>query len=254
MSNVICYDTHLLKKSGVYKQHSVFESSINYVNHSNDLLVITTKNGITNSLQLDEDSFNKYKQKLELVLDENLLKNTKAISYKFDVSLVPITDFENTIDSTLKELAKDSISLYKADKNMLLTSLNKIISTAYENLDLKKFVEKVVSLHSGGIGSTPSVDDAILGMAIVAKRYGDDISLFRQTDYQKTTLISRVMLCDFIYEDRLSLNVQALFCNKHSAKKPSYELVKNIGSSSGLDMLCGAWWYINKRRNKCIKN
>uniref|UniRef100_UPI0012F52503 oxamate carbamoyltransferase subunit AllH family protein n=1 Tax=Brachyspira pilosicoli TaxID=52584 RepID=UPI0012F52503 len=94
-------------------------------------------------------------------------------------------------------------------------------------------------------------DDAIVGMIIIAKAYSDDISVFKN-NYNKTTNISRNMILNII-DNRASDNIKNLYENDDINRV--LELVKEIGSSSGIDMIVGTFLYIKKRRGEfCLRS
>ncbi|MBW5378589.1 DUF2877 domain-containing protein, partial [Brachyspira pilosicoli] len=151
-----------------------------------------------------------------------------------------------------EESSQGIIQLFQNKRNMINEYLfNKIKEIDNNKNNITDFSMEILKYYSAGIGSTPSVDDAIVGMIIIAKAYNDDISVFKN-NYNKTTNISRNMILNII-DNRASDNIKNLYENDDINRV--LELVKEIGSSSGIDMIVGTFLYIKKRRGEfCLRS
>lgn len=261
--NVKYFDEDILTFSGEYKVMSVFDNTLNLIKNDT-LLAFTTKDGIAGSVLFDKEDFVNYISKEELftfdnnkIFTKNLvidLDKNKARYYKVDFSKIDLVFLNDNIEDYLKK--KDSLGIlqiFKKDKTLINDYIHKKILYIDERFNLlKDFVKEFLTLYSAGIGSTPSVDDAILGMMIIAKTFGDDTDVF-YIDYNKTTLISKTMLFNCLLKNSLSDNIKNLYENKN--KELIDKFVSDIGSTSGVDMLVGSYIYFNKREGKrCLKN
>lgn len=266
----VSFDICFLKEdSKKYKLESIFNNSINFVNEKGDILTLNNKLGFLRSITLNNDDFIKIKNKLEIndslyVINNNLqikeieiiLENNNSRDFLFDFSKINIGFFENNIDKILENLKKEKsqgiIQLFQDKRNMINEYLfNKIKEIDNNKNNITDFSMEILKYYSAGIGSTPSVDDVIVGMIIIAKAYNDDISVFK-SDYNKTTNISRNMILNII-KNRVSDNIKNLYENDDINRV--LELVKEIGSSSGIDMIVGTFLYIKKRRGEfCLRS
>lgn len=266
----LSFDICFLKEdSKKYKLESIFNNSINFINEKGDILTLNNKIGFLRSITLNNDDFIKIKNKLEFndslyIINNNLqikdieiiLESNNSRDFLFDFSKINISFFENNIDKILENLKKEKsqgiIQLFQNKKNMINEYLfNKIKEIDNNKNNITDFSIEILKYYSAGIGSTPSIDDAIVGMIIIAKAYKDDISVFKN-NYNKTTNISRNMILNII-NNRLSDNIRNLYVNQDINRV--LELTKEIGSSSGIDMIVGTFLYIKKRRGEfCLRS
>ncbi|MBW5396662.1 DUF2877 domain-containing protein, partial [Brachyspira pilosicoli] len=202
------------------------------------------------------DSLYVINNNLQIKEIEIILENNNSRDFLFDFSKINIGFFENNIDKILENLKKEKsqgiIQLFQDKRNMINEYLfNKIKEIDNNKNNITDFSMEILKYYSAGIGSTPSVDDVIVGMIIIAKAYNDDISVFK-SDYNKTTNISRNMILNII-KNRVSDNIKNLYENDDINRV--LELVKEIGSSSGIDMIVGTFLYIKKRRGEfCLRS
>ncbi|QIU90155.1 DUF2877 domain-containing protein [Yokenella regensburgei] len=107
----------------------------------------------------------------------------------------------------------------------------------------------VTSLMGLGIGLTPSGDDYLVGLAIILFISGHPLEKYRdvflsalQAGRNNTTLLSAITL-EAAFAQRYRENIGRLtaeiMAGKQTATEKTLSAIKNIGSSSGCDMLYG---------------
>nr|WP_255464871.1 DUF2877 domain-containing protein [Pantoea multigeneris] len=105
------------------------------------------------------------------------------------------------------------------------------------------------SLIGLGIGLTPSGDDWLCGFSMIFFLPGHPGEKYRPflidalaSGKPKTTLLSAITLEHHLqhrYREHVGEFITTLLSNNRQAIKPAIQKIKEIGSSSGCDMLCG---------------
>lgn len=257
------FDNYFLFRKDDYVVVEIFKRTVNLSNSEGEILTLTERKGVLKGISLKLHNLeNIFKIGDMFFLNKNILIGNKIAiildekrgrDFDLDLKKIDIKFFENNLDKFLdNQYSQGIIQVLKEEKNLINQFLFEKINHIDKNcICVKKFSEEIKKLYSAGIGSTPSMDDVILGMIIAAKTYGDSTEIFKDT-YEKTTFISKNMLLG-VLENKVSDNVKKLYENKEF-HKIEY-LTKEIGSSSGIDMLVGTYFYFKKRRGEfCLKN
>ncbi|NIF22767.1 DUF2877 domain-containing protein [Candidatus Pantoea multigeneris] len=121
-----------------------------------------------------------------------------------------------------------------------------IITSIKNNLDPTPAMRSLIGL---GIGLTPSGDDWLCGFSMIFFLPGHPGEKYRPflidalaSGKPKTTLLSAITLEHHLqhrYREHVGEFITTLLSNNRQAIKPAIQKIKEIGSSSGCDMLCG---------------
>lgn len=148
---------------------------------------------------------------------------------------------------------EDTLFLYAGDNPFYqemareLQQRRQILNTA---LTRKKYIADAVARFIGlGIGLTPSSDDYLVGLSVILfvsghplEKYKEDFLVALQRAENNTTLISKVTLEAAFhqrYRECIARLVKNIITGQNYFITQSITDIKNIGSSSGCDMLYG---------------
>ncbi|MGL4367194.1 MAG: DUF2877 domain-containing protein [Brevinemataceae bacterium] len=259
----LSFDKIFLEQYNIFVVDSIFDRSINLCDSQQKLLTLTSNKGIVNSIcLLSLDLLKNLKLGDAFILNNNYLSNNslriclnvdKAQEFFWDCSSAKIPFFQENLEEFFDNINSQGIlQFFKSEKNTINQFLfNKIQEIDQKYSAINSFSREIAKLYSGGIGSTPSMDDMILGMIISAKYFQDPIDVFIDS-YQKTTSISRNMLLNAL-QNRFSDTIRDLYENEDPHKIQYF--TEKIGSSSGIDMLVGTYFYIQKKGGRpCLVN
>lgn len=145
---------------------------------------------------------------------------------------------------------EDGIKKAVFNEKLEYSPLEKSIRTVFfqiDNLEIPKWLKYLSNMIGLGIGLTPSIDDFLTGImaSIYAFNY-KELLQYIKLNSKRTTLVSSIILCEAFkgnFDERIKM-----FFNSNYLYRKEYLLdnIKNIGHSSGTDILCGIYLFLKK--------
>lgn len=273
------------KEKSEFKVHSMYERTIN-IKLGSQLIALQTKGSPLSPISIilpinksDMDNLKITKASLvtvnngQLIIGDNVI-NISDNTFKYDSHLISYNVNEELSELIgemlirtrrggfskilLNELVNDDIALKFAKKQMLkcITIIDNVPVNKLSPLQVKNFIENIITLIGVGTGLTPSGDDFICGIlaAMTNSKVLCDSNLHNalrkavNSNLERTNTISAAFLRCAANSD-FSLPVISLLEDANSTKIYDYRFVDRhlndflaVGHSSGMDTLSGMYW------------
>lgn len=252
---IISIPKHIIKNSQIFKKHSTFESTVNFIDSNNNLIAVhpfyVARSPFAIIVKLDRDQFNIFFHNIEYLQFDNEYLYFDNYRYKLsDISfsnhdLLTLTEKEKLSKDKLKDILN---SIDKTlNKNTKQLTYSKVLDNKtndfIEAFSTINFTESINNLIGFGEGLTPSGDDIICG-TLAGLLLSNNIELFNNLKTQtkeiltinKTSIFSYTFLnyafnglfIEYVYNLFLTNDIDDLITN-----------ISNMGHRSGIDYLIG---------------
>lgn len=248
---LISIASNLLNNNNLFKKHSTFNSTVNFIDDFNNLIAIhpyyIEKSPLAIIVDLEIDEFEKYFKNINYlqIVDDTLYLD----SFKFDLNKIKKTNHsllaDTNFDLDYHELLKEIDYIIESNfKNILINGLLEIkINNLIKSFNDEKVKEAISDLIGYGDGLTPSGDDIIAGTlaGLLLSKNNTEFERFkgvvsRELTKNKTTIFSDSFI-KHAMEGNFILNVINLVSNQN--KKEVLINISNMGHRSGIDYLVG---------------